>query len=83
MQKTKAIVALIITSVLLISATGIAISQFVSAATSKDTTQSSQGSISSYGNTNQEYCPYGMQYSSQNGAPYDYGHRMGMCRQFW
>jgi hypothetical protein len=78
MQKTKAIVALIVASVILVAVVGIAISQFVSAQTlanSNGTTQIPQGP-SSYGNPQQGYYPYGQQY----GAPYGYGYRMGMCR---
>lgn len=58
MQKTKAIVALIVASVLLVAVAGIAISQVVSAqtqSTSKGTTQIPQGPVSDYGSPQQGY----------------------------
>jgi hypothetical protein len=82
MQKTKAIVALIVASVLLVAIAGIAISQFVSAQTqspNNDTTQIPQGPVSSYGSPQQGYYPNGQQYNS----PYGYGLRMGMVARFW
>jgi hypothetical protein len=82
MHKAKAIVALIIASVLLVAIVGIAISQFVSAqtqSTSNGITQIPQGPVSSYGSPQQGYYPNGQQYN----APYGYGFRMGMCARFW
>ena len=82
MQKTKAIVALIVASVLLVAIAGIAISEFVSAqtqSTNNGTTQIPQGPVSSYGNPQQGYYPNGQPYN----APYGYGSRMGMCARFW
>jgi hypothetical protein len=82
MQKTKAIVALIVASFLLVAVAGIAISQFVSArtqSTNNGTTQIPQGPVSSYGIPQQGYYSNGQPYNS----PYDYGFRMGMCTRFW
>jgi hypothetical protein len=82
MQKTKAIVALIVASVLLVAVAGIATSQFVSGqtqSTSTITTQIPQGPVTGYGNPQQGYYPNGQPY----GAPYGYGSRMGMCTRFW
>jgi hypothetical protein len=82
MQKTKAIVALIVASVLLVAVAGIPVSQVVSAqtqSTSKGTTQIPQGPVSRYGSPQQGYYPNGQPYN----APYDYGFIMGMCARFW
>jgi hypothetical protein len=82
MQKTKAIVALIVASVLLVAVAGIAISQLVRAqtqSTSNGITQIPQGPVSSYRSSQQGYFPNGQQYN----APYGYGFRMGMCARFW
>ncbi len=81
MQKTKAIVALIVVSVLLVAVAGISISQFVSAqtqSTSNGTTQIPQDPVSSNGSSQQGYYPNGQPHN----APYGYGFRMGMCARF-
>ena len=82
MQKTKAIVALIVASVLLVAVAGIAISQFVSAqtqSTSNGTTQITQGPVCTYGSPQQGYYPNEQPYN----APYGYGFKIGMCARFW
>jgi hypothetical protein len=81
MQKTKAIVALIVASILLVAVAGIAISQLVSAqtqSTSNGTTQIPQCPVSAYGSPQQGYYPNEQPYN----APCRDGFRMGMCARF-
>ena len=84
MQKTKAIVLLIVASVLLVAIAGIAISQVVSAQNAGNTTNQTpqSASINGYGPLQGTY-PNGQQYGSQYGAPNGHRMGMGMCGRFW
>ncbi len=80
MQKTKAIVILVVASVLLVAIAGIAYAQVVSAQGNSTVTPSPTPATGAngYAHPQQGYCyPFGQQYGSA------YGCRMGMCNRAW
>jgi hypothetical protein len=78
MEKTKAVMPLIVASVLVAAVAGIAFAQFAVAQTAGyPTNQIQQGASGAYyPSAQQGYYPYG---SGQYGYPNGYGMGMGMC----
>jgi hypothetical protein len=74
MEKTKAVILLIVASVLVAAVAGIAFAQFAGAqAANNSTSRISQGASGSY-------YPYPQQGAYGSGqSVYPYGHGMGMC----
>jgi flagellar basal body-associated protein FliL len=76
MEKTKAVILLIVASILVAAVAGIAFAQFAGAqAANNSTNQIPQGAIGNYYQSPQQEF-YGL---GQSAYPYGYGMGMGMC----
>ena len=76
MEKTKAVILLVVASVLVAAVAGIAFAQFAGAqAANNSTNQITQGYVGNFNPSSQQ----GFYSSGQSGYSYGYGMGMGMC----